>query len=686
MSTMDNVQFSENKHGETLNVRLLAVGAGFASKDQICVLTNGESRIDHAREEFSDALIGTKQNRTSRDERFFLNKIWFVLNHWKKIDTLDLLDYFLADQRTLFFSGYQIYGMDHEYYRHLRKQQGDTLEQQRMFCRWESTKESPDDEKKIYTELLVKLEEKADRENWSVEKMRDKLVSYANDGRELKENYELFRKWVLDDFGAEAIREEISHLWPEWVLTREEAHALNRSYIEKNTDLRLWAIFQRLMAFETCEGTERIFELLHEWEIESSLPADKRLDFVKCVLRPYLSHLIRLPLEKEAAGHYRPTYRVIDIEFCKKYRIRQKHLQEVKTEITSPDTKKYKFFLEKISKVALDSQNRSPVRKPLTGKISEISIATTKYLKRTRSGAEHIDGEQVKRIVAQVSEQIDDMSLFPMAYLMVCVAGTSKLFSSNMSIKGETIAGVCERPYHQKPTVQKQRIARIRFLRELIRCCDLKEEGQKKSWELFFRIHGERILSIEEEQLWMELTQKESKKWARINIPEIELQLLRAEYLKDCFPVFPEYLLSYRGGSVLQRGGFAAFLDRHPDVLKECVRRIQNQKMSWKDIRKRYLDCWGALSYDLMELREVCLQASKHINLAQVLRKYAVDIQVIVDGMDAKNSVSEYVDMDELRQLLIELAIRKTLAEDAQAQLKCVMTRLMETEKMQGEC
>ena len=503
------------------------------------------------------------------------------------------------------------------------------------------------------------------------------MVSCANDGRELKENYKLFRKWALEDFRAEEIFCELRQLWPDWEITKEESNVLYQSYVERSTDLRLWPIYQQIMAFDTPEGAERIVQLLRSWGIEVSLSAEQEMFFVGEVLRPYLSHMIRLPLEKEAAGHYRSEYRIVDYEFCEEYRIRRNKLNEIKASIELPSTKEYKSFLEMVSNLSLDSQNRSAEHKQLNGKIEEICAATIGYLKSTRSGAERVARKQVKRIIAQVSEQIGDMNLFPMAYLMVCVAGTSKLFSSNMSIKGKIIAGACEKPYHQKPAAYKQRIARIQLLSELMRCCDIEKDGQKENWGLFFRIHGERITSLEEIKLWTELKEKQPEQWMRRNLPVIELQMMRNEFMKDCFPVFPEYLLSYRGGSVWQLGGFAAFLHKHPEVLEECVRRIQGRDVPWNDIRKSYLKCWGALSYDLIELREICLRASRHINLAQILRKHAVDLQVFIDDMDTRNAVSDRADLDELKQLLVELAIRKTLAEDAKARLGCVMTQLM---------
>ena len=306
--------------------------------------------------------------------------------------------------------------------------------------------------------------------------------------------------------------------------------------------------------------------------------------------------------------------------------------------------------------------------------IEKIIQATKDYLSDTRGGAKHLSESIATAVVMELlSNNENKIAQFPIQYLMVCVAGSSQLFSTPRSLHKKTVRSVLEKPYQQKPDKSKQRIIRIRFLDELHKICKLSAKEQSASWKCFLRIHGSTILMSEEAELWRTViyTDKHDPYHPSVDIPPIELSLLCNDCLQDCLPIQPERLYGYRGGSVLHLGGYATFLQQYPDALNICAQRIRQRPEGWGGIQKKYLKLWSAIPCNLSGINALFKQCCEKVNWDRILNASQDKMRDFCQSLH-ENEVDEKQiasDIEELKILIIETSLRTVLAEQARAVL-----------------
>ena len=115
--------------------------------------------------------------------------------------------------------------------------------------------------------------------------------------------------------------------------------------------------------------------------------------------------------------------------------------------------------------------------------------------------------------------------LYPFHYLMVCVAGTERLFSTQTTVYGRKVLNRCRRPYCRSKPVPLQRIERIAFLNELNHIFGLNQEDRSRNWNAFLQVHGTKIESQAELEQWRKIIYDENGT-RQEDIPPIELTLL----------------------------------------------------------------------------------------------------------------------------------------------------------------
>lgn len=678
-----DVQFSEENPKSAIS--LVAIGQGFVPVEDMAVLSDFHKceKIEHEQEQFEQKALGKSpgtKNRKSRDERPFVNKTQFVLGRENRYQLENLLVDLLADQTTLFSRDYQIFATDHPTYLELRQQQVNGNNEQLQLCINKALSEAPGEEKARYKKILSLIVERAEQDSKPLTKLEQQIIDAVVNWKITSQELEDFLCWAKENVKVDEVLNAVKKLLPSWEVTRQEADYLLRGCLQEDgrTGMGLLHFYRKFCAYFTPYGEARVVDWLNQWISGLELCDEDTQPFVSGVLEPFFASIRALSLDKEAAGHHKAQYRECDLNAVQSYLERKKCLEKVLEQYRAykKESNDLSAF-ESLKDPVLDStcyfeENvqgfKSQEEKGRT--IEKIIQVTKDYLSGTRGGANRFSESIANAVVMEMlSNNENKIAQFPIQYLMVCVASSSQLFSIHRSLHKKTVRNALEKPYQQKPDKSIQRIIRIRFLDELHKICKLKKDDQSANWKCFLHIHGSEILSFEEADLWRTIIYGDKYNFYHpsVDIPPIELSLLCSEYLQTCLQIQPEYMYGYQGGSVLHQGGFAQFLREYPDVLADCVERIKQRPERWEKNQKRYLKLWSAIPCDLSEIKDLCKQGCKLIRWGTIPNASKEEMRDFCQLLH-KNKVGEKQiasDIEELKMLIVEAALRTVLTEQA---------------------
>lgn len=418
-------------------------------------------------------------------------------------------------------------------------------------------------------------------------------------------------------------------------------------------------------------------------ELEESVPADipiektlikrskklasisaKRLLLPRKVLLDYRSCLYYyLPLKAETR-HYRTPYFEQYVLEHSKYDSRKQLLENCEKEAAAWKKEDFKKLFDFSSK----SYDSSGICNEDIKYLDEVLGATKAFF-----ASDKVKEDNLSSILENImGYEAVDQALIPFHFLMVCVAGTARLFSMPSTLKGGKVLEACEKPYFESKSASQQRISRIRFLHKLNHIYRLKKIDRSKNWKLFLQVHGAKIETREEVDLWYEILfgENTSSESPQEDIPTIELGLLCMENLNECIPIDYIRLYCCLSCHIMQRGSFRTFLGRYPTILKECAKRIQRNspKHDWNLSKKNYLREWQRPEYSISTIQKICRDGAK-----------AIRWNTIEKGLNKKMEefcISEYhkypvcpknvaQDVEDLKSLLVEVALRIVLRDEA---------------------
>lgn len=661
---MADVQFSEKNH-----LKLIPEGAGFAAEDEMCELDSGATirKINQIRSDFkaSAKRRGAKlEGRRSRDEKQFISKANFILTHRSFTafdDPEDVLLSLLADTSTLFSRSYQIYTANHEFYRGLRSQHGKTPADELRCCRSRAlqTVKSPE-QRRRYELILRRLEEKAAHEGRQVTELEPILVFQTGP--------------FPGSISLPAVEAEDAEGVKRF-LASPAGHSL---------------LYNQHKAFIYGCAPDRLCGILHEWFPDIELKPAEEPSFALDVLWTYFAQARSIPAEKQAAGHYADSHRKIDKIHCKEYQNQKNSLKDVIQRYKKCSAADYEHIFEPDRIYEVYKTDHHLGKHPGNRTWFEsICNATKEFLK----SEENIAGG-VENIIDCIGQSGVDALEFPFHYLMVIAAGKSALFRGARTLNGTKVMSFCSAPYDSKLPEYEQRIRRISCLHQLNMVCELDREARSENWNLFLTVHGTKIESKAELEMWQEIlygkASENTKKEPIEDIPAIELTLLCLECLQNCLSEEIETLYCYTNGSFMHQGGFAEFLKRHPQALNVCVERVQRKDVS-ADIQK-YQAEWAKLDYDSAAIQKLCRKRAERIRWGNDFNQeledfcrpfYQSEENTTKEPEQLEQRVSRSV--QELKTLLVEAAFRKVLNHNAAKSLAAQAEKLLSREPYQIE-
>ena len=619
-----------------------------------------------------------------RREKQFLSKHFFLMNlQDASFITQGQLILLLADWNTLFRRWYQDHMHDKPFYKRLAQEIGKTADQQRSYLLREALACVEDDDlRQKYGRCLEALLEAAQSRN--VADLESELLIMFPVGDSLKNDVvSLFsdfpnsldiqeiqgyasKKLNIDDEYYESLVDKLN---PD---TSEYAKQIYNALIDKI----ILYYFEPINKYDT---------LIKSWNI-SNLPElcdQEKIFFFQEILYTYITRETEVPYILKEAGRYRCDYnneyllhaqddmeRVVKlktlIQNYHSWKDSWKDISVSDEELTGRCEYQSNMYHEEDVCPLLSDDQITRVCEVTQDYFSEVNYRYHSEVRNNliRSTVLHIilGDKTVDCCRRRPRKTLDDV---PLVFLMVCVTGRN-LFSKGCTMDYDKF---CDRlssksTYDLRPSKAVQRRARIRLLHHLNSICDLSKEAQMLNWFRFLSIHGSEILSVEELQLWRDIT---------LQLPDIvpiELPILVSDCLAQCLPPMENELLSYHAGSVIHRGGGIKYLRQHADVTGFVVqlisKGIQGKAQYWDKIAHNYFKEAFSYSYRPSVVRNMLIRATKlsRFEWETIPGASHDEMKTYCHSLYEGKKQPERIESNiiELRSLIVETALREYVA------------------------
>lgn len=575
-----------------------------------------------------------KEYHLERIEGQFICKPAFILKQKSRISTTDILIYLLADVATLFSRDYQVYKTNRTFSYARRNQHGETLEKQRQCCRDFALQDLPEPLKQAGDKVLIKMEETAAIiRNEQSSTSKRKLTSSVQSSKQATAGIILPHKLYRELYRYKKTK-------------------------DKTEILKKW--FPRIILTEIGEQI-----------------------LLKKVLPQYFIKAHQIDADKKWANNYSPTYRKIDNSMYTQYVRRSAFLNTTLERHKAWKIGDYEFPFRKnshdlISDVSIEMPHESQA----TEFIDCVYQATTRFFYSPGNDGKSISKHHVAEVIDWLQTEKSNAAVFPFQYMMVCIAGTRRLFTTATILPVKKILEFCINPYGKSSSgkenkskllkIESERVRRLRLLKELIEACNLNVAERAKNWNLFLTVHGSTISSPDERELWRRILygKKPNIDSPLEDIPPIELSFVVEEYLPQCLPIQPELLYCY-DGEILANGNFIRFLKEYPNVLEACMERVKrnpqiiSDSSGPKNLLEEYLKWWNSLSINYSEVRKSFEEAIKSFRWGTIPNASNSELTKYLQSARKMTGETLERNIRQFKSLLVECAVRCILAERA---------------------
>lgn len=392
--------------------------------------------------------------------------------------------------------------------------------------------------------------------------------------------------------------------------------------------------------------------------------------FVEVIFRRYVSFIRTDEMIEDANAHFRQKYYMWQYDRFKD----SKHLRSQIDGLWTLAEKPYQAGLER---------TLTSIARRLMGEAKEYLLTTddedyaydsdsiAALLQTSVNEYTHVmSGRRVDVPYSYISAMLDECGIYANPFLALCIFADVR-YGGRLptEITADTLLSVLSK-FHKATAAQ--RIAAIRFLKNIMQVLTVDDTHCREAWTYLSITLGRSIASQEE------ATEREyvlaTDFIADDDLPLIRLNMLLWSAADDCLTIQKERLYSYRRGSVLQRGGYARFLQDHSDAVDEIVRRITQNRRAWNTSLLTYQKMWASPYTNKSSVEGLCEKSASLIRWSSVCSKY--DIPAFCRDIIKKERDYEPA-LLELKSLLTEHAMRQLLNDDAQQTLKAAISAML---------
>lgn len=382
---------------------------------------------------------------------------------------------------------------------------------------------------------------------------------------------------------------------------------------------------------------------IKKWVPDAALTENRAVDFYVRYFSAFMSAYREYRRLKEDHKKFEGQYMKRDAEALKQYLERQKCLNEYRKFCKEWNERNENTF-EMIGEWN-DCSNICDAE--------HLKRSVTAYLKATR-GKTVPDMENIKEAL-QLARNAAKHTAF--VFMLICIQKRDCIAARKDGKRDFSLDEVPfpENVYQEKPSVEKQRKARLRLLLDVCELLHDNEETVRENLLYFLKLHGYRILSEEEAELWRTALEK----YGVMDNP-VSLAWRYYENAQQCLQFDPSDLYCCEAASPVQIDGFRALM-KNAAFARYISGKSIHIELS-EESKTEYLEEWSADCPDVTHIKEICRKAignNEKKNINAWLEQWNEQ------SRNGEHWMTREMNSDELYSVLMETIIQQRLIKDA---------------------
>lgn len=399
------------------------------------------------------------------------------------------------------------------------------------------------------------------------------------------------------------------------------------------------------------EGQEAqaLLHAMKDWELHVTIRQNRIVGFYVHCFNSYCNKRREYRLLKDEYGRFKPSYTKKDEDVFVAYQKRKNQLTAFRKACTKWNRQNNFPFseAEQMAETTLPSDFDQASFLQLVGG----------YLAEVRGKNEPNEEQALKALRYAFSNH----DLAPIRFLIICVHNRNALISyrngTHRDLDLNDIRGFEQYVYRKTPSVDKQRISRLKLLTGLCKLLDCSKEQVQNNLMYFLKYHGYGIAAEEEAAIWKQTLEE----YEIMNEP-VSLALRYYTNRQECILFDPRALYCYEFCSQLHLGGWLSFTE--DDLFCRLLEDKAHKKQIKIDNENEYLEDWGSDEPNIGKIKALCSKAAQQQENIKAITEW---IQQWDDASRrGEHRTKHIVVPDEFYSLLIESAIQHKLMKQAQ--------------------
>ena len=412
-----------------------------------------------------------------------------------------------------------------------------------------------------------------------------------------------------------------------------------------------------------------VLDKIKEWYPDTKIPTNAAIYFLHHIINKCADHERDIKGMKDllGAGNFSLTYTSKDVQEAQEYISRKNEFESLRRSFTEwQQSHEFPFNGEEDAGEEFGkSIDISNVITISDTQLDDIRVHLTDYIVNTRSTVTELSNDTIQHIITQVYNRFRNLA--PFRLMVLCSIGGGAFLVGRRSLTKDYLKDFLKKV--DSKSSDRNRYHRFLLLVRL--CKDFNSSSQDIETNLlyFMKYHGIGIESDEESKLWKETLQEND-----LLDSAVSLSLKYDENLKECFPIHLKSLFCYESCSALHLGGFYELTQAFP----ELVEHYRYGVTAPKRICQKYIYVWPneKRSQDLKNgkagrdaIKEICHKSIKSLKWDELDKTKEWIGQWDIESKNGHFRSKVPIDMEELRAIFSEIAIKGTIVRNAKKYL-----------------